>query len=321
MNRILPMLLCLSLIGCSSNSAPEWYYQSGTFAQDKIIGVGQGLSLTQAKKKALNSINEILWTEVDSSFSIRESERRINDKANTQSHLDSRINTKTTKISFSGVTYVKSEKHGKSYFVQASIGNKELINQLELDISEYEKEAENQIKNLSHQDKLLWWLGNNDAQERLHNASIRLAMLKSLDPNNSINITSAHLLLEMVSQTKSQIVIQVIPSYKDKRSASFVAEQITRTGLSTSTTKTNLVTHILGMKSEYRNKKVGDAYIATKLTNVELTNLSGTVIANNEVISSSNSITNFEFANEGAERHFSKQIEQQGIWKAIGIKL
>ncbi|OBT09513.1 hypothetical protein A9264_14700 [Vibrio sp. UCD-FRSSP16_10] len=309
------------IVGCSSSSAPDWYSKNGTKTTGYITGVGQGNSLPQAQTSALNSINEVLWTEVESSFSMQESERNLNKSTATQRYIDSNINTKTAKLALTNIDYVNSIKLGDVYFVEARVSKKDIIKRLNDDIKTTELTSKQRLNNLKHQDSLLWWLGTKDKQHELSNIHTKLTILSTLDGKSNTDIPYTLKLIEVIEQTKSKIIIQLKAVKSDRKSQLFLSEQIANNGISSVIDDQAQSTHTLKVDSEYRKNKVGEAYIATKLTDITLISKSGKIIATNEIISTGNSVINFKYAQEGAERHFSELIKKEGLWVAFGIKI
>lgn len=69
----------LVLSGCQSTK-PEWYLKPQADSDEYIYTVSQARTLSHAKKIAVNNINEKLWTQVESSFYMRDTVRETNGK-------------------------------------------------------------------------------------------------------------------------------------------------------------------------------------------------------------------------------------------------
>ncbi|MEZ8140857.1 LPP20 family lipoprotein [Enterovibrio sp. FF113] len=319
--KIYAALLPLLLAGCQSTTPPDWYIVETVNDPSYIYSVGEGRSLNLAKKSALSQINEQLWTQVDSSFSKDDSFRKINDGALSYESVKSTVNAKSAQLTLVGTEYMRSEQNDIAYYVQARVKRDNVKSQIESELSQIESNAEAQLKNLSHQDTLTWWLENNDLEDELSELYVRIGILSTMNEKGANEITYLPKLVATVDQVKSSIFVYIKPDANDKKSAAFVAEKFGAVGINTTTRKSRAVSHVLSMQSDYRKNMVGDAFITTKVTELSLRNIKGQTLSTSEVISTGNSVSNFKLSHEGAERHFSAQIEEEGIWKSLGLKI
>lgn len=307
------------LIGCQSTGAPKWYGSHPINDDIYLYADGKGRSLNAAKNSALSQINSQLWTQIDSEFSMNDSSRSINERELNSSYIDNKVNTSTAQISFSGIEYTKSQVNESSYFVQARIKRTAIEEQLISDITHIELDSKNRLNELKHKDKFIWWMENEDPQSRLDDIQVRLAILSGLNKRTDVAVIYTPKLVNLVPKTGSDILVRIVNSKHDLKSSDFLANKLAKHGVLTTKKRSNKVTHALTLTSEYRQSKIGKAFISTKLTQLKLVNSQGKLIANNELISTANSLTSYKFSKEGAERHFSAQIDELGLWQAIGF--
>ncbi|OEE57681.1 hypothetical protein A1OK_17120 [Enterovibrio norvegicus FF-454] len=320
MKKIFAALLPMIIVGCQSTTPPDWYIVETVNDPSYIYSVGEGRSLNLAKKSALSQINEQLWTQVDSSFTKDDRFRQINDSSLSYENVKSTVNAKSAQLTLIGTEYLRSEQNDIAYYVQARVKRDNVKSQIESELSQIESNAEAQLKNLSHQDTLTWWLENNDLEDELSELYVRIGILSTMNENGANEITYLPKLVATVDQVKSSIFVYIKPDANDKKSAAFVAEKFSAVCINTTTKMSQSVSHILTMNSDYRKNKVGDAFITTKVTELSLKNNKGQTLSTSEVISTGNSVSNFKFSHEGAERHFSAQIEEKGIWPSLGLQ-
>ncbi|MDD1793387.1 LPP20 family lipoprotein [Enterovibrio sp. ZSDZ42] len=319
--KIYAVLLPLVLVGCQSTTPPDWYNVETVNDPNYIYSVGEGRSLNLAKKSALGQINEQLWTQVDSSFTKNDSFRKINDGALSYENVKSTVNAKSAQLTLIGTEYLRSEQNDVAYYVQARVKRDNVKAQILTEIDQIESNAEVELKNLSHQDRLTWWLENNNLEDELADLYVRIGILSTMNEKRAVDITYLPTLVAEVDQVKSSILVYIKPDVNDKKSAAFIAEKFGAVGINTTTRKSRSISHILIMNSDYRKNMVGDAFITTKVTELSLRNINGQTLSTSEVISTGNSVSNFKLSHEGAERHFSSQIEEKGIWTALGLQL
>ncbi|WP_241908553.1 LPP20 family lipoprotein [Enterovibrio norvegicus] len=319
--RVLPMVFFpVFFSGCKSTTPPDWYAVETVNHPEYVYAAGEGRSLNLAKKSALSGVNSQLWTQVDSTFSMNDVYKKINDNTTSYESTSNKINAKSAQVTLTGVEYVRSEKNDVAYYVQARVGRDNIKSQLLSEVKQIESAAKLKIDNLSHQDKLIWWLDNRGSEAKLEDLYVRLAILSSLGSDEKNSVVYLPKLLGDISKVKSELLVSIRPDKKDKKSAAFISEKFSKEEIATTQSSSRQATHILTMKSEYRRGMVGDAYITTKLTDLVLKNKSGKTLASNEIISTGNSMTSYKLSQEGAERHFSALLEEAGIWQAVGLK-
>ncbi|ROV57457.1 hypothetical protein EGH82_23000 [Vibrio ponticus] len=307
------------LLGCQSVSEPKWYGSNQALDPDYIYAQAKGINLTSAKNSAVSQINAQLWMQVRSEYSSNESLRTINDNSDSNNYINNKINTSSAQIALSGIEYTEIDKNDINYFVQARIKRDIIVSQLESNAKKIESNAEIQLEKINHQDKFLWWLENKDAQDKLEQINMYSDIIMSLDNDKTIKINNTKVLVKEVSSIQSELLIHINRSSHDKLSADFLAQKFGKLGILNTQRNSRKITHQLKVRSEYRQSKVDNAYISTKLTNLLLINKKGKVLASNELISSANSLTSYKLSREGAERHFSAQIEELGLWSALGL--
>ncbi|PMN89758.1 hypothetical protein BCT23_21840 [Enterovibrio norvegicus] len=313
-------LLLVIPLGCQSTQPPQWYTDNNNVKNTKYIyALGEGRSLSAAKIAAISDINSQLWTQVDSSFSMNDVYRKINENSAYHESVNRKVNAKSAQVTFTGVEYVESDKNDFSYYVKARIEREKVKSQLLLGVGEIESVAKSKIENLAHQDKLTWWLDNQGIENKRKDLYVHLAILASLDNDYKYEIKYLPKLVDEISEVKSGLLLLIRQDKKDRKSANFVSEKLSGEGIATTKKLSRRTTHVLDMESEYRRGIVGDAYITTKLTNLIVKDKSGKVLSRNEVISTGNSLTNYYLSQEGAERHFSELLEEAGIWNAFGL--
>jgi len=324
MNKKQPKLIflisiCFVLFGCQSTKTPEWYTSVKPDTSEYIYAVGEGRSLPYAKKSAANQINERLWTQVESSFYMREVSTERNSKLNQQNLVDNQIKTKTERLTLNGIEYLQQSQNKHGYYVEVRIKKNIIRKQLKEELNQLNLQASRQLKALKNSDKLAWWLKNKDADKLKQSALVRVAMLSVVDEKSHYNTKAISELQEKVDEVKNSILIMIKTKKNDLKLATLLSEQFSKYNIATTIKDNNLKTNTLLLKTERRTNKVGDAYITTLITDISINNNYKKVVASSEIISSGNSVTSYKMSSEGAMRHFTEQVEQQGLWKAIGF--
>ncbi|MFA0525966.1 hypothetical protein AB4517_20605, partial [Vibrio sp. 10N.222.52.C3] len=169
----------LVLSGCQSTK-PEWYLKPKVDSDEYIYAASQARTLSHAKKIAVNNINEKLWTQVESSFYMRDTVRETNGKGFSNSLVDNKVNTKTESLTLNGIEYVQMEENDLGAFVEVRVKKSLVTQQLIREIKDLNRKSQIELDALSHEDKLLWWLDNRSVYQTEHDASVRIAMLSSL---------------------------------------------------------------------------------------------------------------------------------------------
>ncbi len=313
-------LLSLTLAACQSTAPPDWYTEIPTNDSQYFTAVGKGRSLQQAKKEALSQINSQLWTQIDSTYASRDVFQTQNDASSSHSYIDNKINSKTTSVTFNDIEYTKVEQNDLGYFVEARVERPTVIQQLKSDIKNSDHKAELQLAELKHQDSLTWWLNNRESAQQADFVAIRQAMLKSLKQDDIPLAPSVTQLVKSITEVKSNLLVRFISQSSNRKAAELLQNQFGDQGIQTTTKATSRVTHTLRLSSELRQNKVGQTFVATDLMTLNLQGRKGNTLASSEIISSGNSLTNYAFAKEGAQRHFAEIVANQGLWESLGIQ-
>ncbi|KXF83444.1 LPP20 family lipoprotein [Enterovibrio coralii] len=320
MKKLSLILLPFLMVGCKSTTPPDWYFSEETNNPSYIYAVGEGRSLSLAKKNAVGQINEQLWTQVDSSFTQHDQFREINNSSLSYQNVQNTVNAKSAQLTLTGTEYLKTDKNDIAYYVQARIKRDNVESQLKSELAQINNDAKASLIKLTHQDKLLWWLENSDLSGELSDYYVRKGILSSMESDAGSSNSHLFDLIKQSDKIKSELLILIKPDSQDKKSATFLSEKFSPLGISTTQRWSRAVSHVLVMDSEYRKSRVGDAFITTKITNLSLKDTSGITISSYEIIATGNSVSNFNLSHEGAERHFSQQIDEMGVWSSLGIQ-
>lgn len=313
---VIPIVLAS---GCQSTKKPEWYISPTPDSTEYIYVVGEGINLFNAKKSAVNQINERLWTQVESSFSMRETILNFQENQNYQSLVDNKINTTTSKLTLNGIEYIKQDEDDGVFFVEARIKKFTVRNQLKEELKQLNLDANQQILALRSTDPFIWWLNNKNVDDLRKFALVRVAMLSVVDEENEYNVNEISQLQEKVSEVKTQLLVKIVAKNEDEKMALLLSDMFSNQQITTTFKKNKYTTHILALDTERRANKVGEAFITTLITDVRVNNKYNKIVASNEVISSGNSISSYKMSSEGAMRHFADQVQNQGLWEAIGF--
>ncbi|PSV48231.1 LPP20 family lipoprotein [Photobacterium indicum] len=317
--KITLISITIFITGCASTTPPEWYTSPKPDTNKYIYAAAQGRSLSHAKKMAINNVNEKLWTQVDSSFYMRDVAKENNGQSTSNNLIDNKINTKTAKLTLNGVEFLNTEENELGFFVEVRVKKELVRKQLILELNQLNNNAQSQLDSLKNSDSLLWWLKNQNAFQLKKDALIRIAMLSVVSPQDKFNTLLLDESLVSLSSVNSSLLIQIKTNKRNKKSASLLSDKFSLENISTTNTYNKYTTHTLTLISEPRKNIIGDAYVSTLVTELKLINKKGKTIASNEIISSGNSVTSYKMANEGASRHFAQQIDDHGLWTSLGI--
>ncbi|MEZ9398693.1 hypothetical protein AB4393_07510 [Vibrio splendidus] len=321
LKRYLAIFVFFALIlttGCQSTK-PTWYSKPQADTNEYIYAVAQARTLSHAKKIAVNNINEKLWTQVESSFYMRETARETNGTGFSNSLVDNKVNTKTESLTLNGIEYAHMEENDLGAFVEVKIKKSLVTQQLIREIQDFNRKSQREIAALQHEDKLLWWLDNHNSYQMQHEVSVRIAMLSSLKPSYQVDVSSIEQLVITHEKVSSEINIRLSSDRESRKAVQLLGNQLSGFNIATSISKNKNQTHILKVASERRRNKVGDAFISTLVSNVEVVNMKSKTVSRSEIISTGNSVTSYKYADEGAARHFDEQVKEQGIWTALGL--
>ncbi|WP_146145925.1 LPP20 family lipoprotein [Photobacterium kishitanii] len=322
-NRIILNVCCLLLsifmMGCQSTTRPDWYSNIAGNDIDYIYAVGDGRSLSSAKKSALSQINEQLWTQVSSSSAYIEQFKQVNENQFSHQSADNRINTQSAEMIFTGIEFLQSAQDDAGFFVQARIKRENIKNQLKADLGAIEVRAQMILQQKAHQDLLIWWLANRTVDHLFRQYQVKVGVLSALDVTLVNKMTYLPQLATEVEKVRSSLLIRIVSDHRDRISIGVLQKQLALDGIATIEQTKPQITHTIIMKSNYRQSIVGDAFITTKFTDLITNNKNGKTLSKNEIISNANSLTNYKVSKDGAERHFSERMVEMGIWQSLGF--
>ncbi|OLQ72811.1 hypothetical protein BIT28_06380 [Photobacterium proteolyticum] len=313
--------VALTLSSCQSTAIPEWVTQPNVETNEHYFVVGQGRNILQAQNNALSQITKRLWTQVESSSYSRNILRQTNSDENFQSLNDLKIKTKTAPVILSGAHFTKSKKIDEyTYYVEAKISKSDIAYQLERELNEIEAEAKRQLHALSSTDPLVWWLRNRNVNQVRANALTRSTMLAAVSEQPSLTwMPVVNELQRKVDAVKASTVIYIKGSKRDKWMIKMLANQLSQEGISTTSSPATQYSHEIIFDTDWRQQYLMEAYITTVSANLLTRSKNSSVLGSHEVIATGNSVSSYKMAQEGAARHFSHQLEEQGVWVALGI--
>ncbi|MGR5061884.1 hypothetical protein [Photobacterium sp. DNB22_13_2] len=323
MKTLLALVGGLLLAGCQSTQTPEWVLHQTPDTNISYYAVGHGGTLRNAKNLAMDNINKKLWIQVESSGSLRQIVRDVNGSEDYLTQSDSNVNVKTAPLVLAGVQYSRSENSDGVYYVEAKISRENIIHQLNQELVTIDESSKTQLLSFKHSDPLIWWLDNRDTKNVKQNMLTRRAMLLAASNGNDhgVPMDSVIELERQTNKTKSQLLFSVKAENRDAWMSEFIKNHLSEKQISVTSgpQQNNGATHQISLTTDWRQSKVGDAYISTVIAKIALQNKNGKTIASREVIATGNSISNFTRSKESTSRHFSAQISDQGIWHFLGL--
>ncbi len=316
------ILACSLLYGCQTTAkVPSWYLNPVTTNATQLVAVGQGATLESAKQKALSALNQQLWTQVQSTGLSRNIANDINGREHYQQLNDFSVNTNTSSLALSGVSFPKAEQSGDTFYIEASVSKGTIESQLRADIAEYNAAAQFELDTLAQTDPLVWWLRNNNTAELEAKMASRQSMLYALSPAEKQKVAANVIpaLKAKVASVHSSLKVIVSAEPRDKWMRESITHYLNQNKISVVENRGEAHSHEFLLDSDWRKNYVADIYISTVQVNITIKNQQDLVIASNEVIANANSVTSFARADEGASRHFSAKLKAQNFWGALGL--
>lgn len=304
----------------STEKVPSWYLNPLATNGAQLVAVGQGITLENAKQKALSAINQQLWTQVKSTGKSRNIANDINGREHYQQLNDFSVNTQTSSFILSGVNFTKAEQRGDTFYIEARVNKETVKSQLRADIAEYNAIAQFELDTLAQTDPLVWWLKNNNIAELETKMASRLSMLSALSKSsNSAIVDTIAKLKTKVADVHASLIVVVSAGQHDKKMRESIVHYLNESKIKVVGSKTEPHSHEFVLYSDWRKSYVADIYISTVQVNITVKSQQQLVIASNEIIANANSVTSFERAEEGASRHFSAKLQAQNFWGALGL--
>ncbi|MCW8331912.1 LPP20 family lipoprotein [Photobacterium sp. SDRW27] len=321
--KLLGALLCLSMLtGCQTTpEVPEWFINPVSNTNIELYSVGKGRSLAAAKKMAMVEMNKQLAIQVESADSHQTNTNDVNGNETYQTTTRTNDKFKTAPMVFAGVEYDRIEQHGNIYFVEAKISKDKIKAQLISELKAIDDDTNTALLERQHSDLLVWWLKHRDIKNIKNRLKICQDRLRAVSYGEPVNkqIDNVIELERILAETQNQLLIKVDAKARDKEIKGFIESQFSEKNISTTNSNNKKITHRVKLSTNWRQNKVGDAYISTVIAKLSVKNKQGKAVASSEVIASGNSVSNYKMSKEGASRHFSAQMSDKGIWHFLGF--
>jgi hypothetical protein len=322
-------LLSLSVIllnACASSEPPEWFEQNIQDTNSDYIVLSHGLTMYDAKQKGLVEITQKLSTQVDTTVKIRNAGVAINldgqESTRTYGYTDISINSKSANLSLNGIETLASAENDSGAYVKLKIAKASVKLQMENELQQYEQKAQAEIEALRYQDSLEWWIKNRHIEEFVAQVNTRISILATVNPNKRYSAPITQSYANTVSRVKNDILIFISAKSVDTLIAQYVADVLSQQMLATTSVDRANATHRIELLSSYDTNKIGKYYRYTAKTKIAVKSRKrNKTIANSSIVSIGSSPNSLKMAKIGAAQDFSKQIQDDGLWKFLGFSV
>lgn len=325
-NLLQGLVICLMLNACASKSVtvPDWYQQAETNSTQSnsktMTSAAQGRSLDEAKKAALDQISSQIWVKLNSSSESSDTQvvNQINDDTTSYNHsrFASDVNTKTAGIVFTDVNYTKVEKIDGVYYVQASVKRSSIVRELESEITELNDKAKTIVNKLKYGNIFTWYFDNANFYKIKNQAQLKINILHALKSNAIPSITEIDYVVKKLVHTKSKILVAI--KSNDASIAKAIANKFAKKEIKTTFSLYSTATNRLNVAIKSQNKKIGDIFVTTLFINIDLKDRNENTLMSNEIISSGNSISNYQISKKAAIEKFITEIKNKNIYSIFG---
>lgn len=312
--------LLFIVIGCSSTtseqhstSIPNWYLVPPSDNAESIYGVGEALSVDQAKKMALRDISGKFSTKVTGYFMQSTSVLDDNIHSRTVNNIESQINN----LELSNYDVIEGAQVGNNYYVLLKMSRAAQAKQIADKVEHYNREAASRMYD-SNQDKLSWWLSQTKwLSNHSADAELYAAYLKYLNAESAIDKS-----WQTLSQQLNDIHRSICISIKDSTDQLKVASKLKPALLSGNHNIQigKRCAYQLSSSTKIKNSFVFKKHIALITANLAITK-GGKTITNSTITSNSSSVESSESATQLATSALITKIETQGIWSALGQEI
>ena len=316
MFKLLVLILPILVTACTSTDLPTWYVENVNNNQVMISGVGQGRTLSEAKKNAIEQISSQIWVNVESASRQTDSYVSNGNSEFNNNRFYNQIDTNTANIAFAGVEYNHIENRNGLYYVQATVERSEIVRQLKNDIEAIDTSANEIIKNLGVQDKIIWLFDNYSFINKRNEVINKVNILRSMGYDENININNVNVVYEEIKNINLNIVVR-IDSENSEISRAIITKLMSE-NIRGYSSKLLSYTNILSINIKNKNKKIGDIYITTLFISLVVKDKNGHLLMANDLISSGNSISNYKIAYLSAMHDFFNKINNMNVLTMLG---
>ncbi|WP_256384019.1 LPP20 family lipoprotein [Photobacterium toruni] len=318
MFKLLVLILSILVTACTSTDLPTWYIENVNNNQVMISGVGQGRTLSEAKKNAIEQISSQIWINVKSVSRQTDSYVSDGDSEYNDNRFYNQIDTNTANIAFAGVEYNQIEKINGFYYVQASVERSEIVRQLKNDIEDINISANEIIKQLGIQDELVWLFDNYSFINKRNKVISKVNILRSMRYNKDININNVNVVYKKIKNINSNLVVRI--DTKNNEISRAIITKLMSDNIRGYSSKLSSYTNVLSIKIKNKNKKIGDIYITTLFISLVVKDKNGHLLMAHDLTSSGNSISNYKIAYLSAVHDFVNKIKNMNVLVMLGYE-
>jgi hypothetical protein len=327
MKKIHAIILLTFLTACSSiglSSLPSWYLHPPKNNVAEIYGVGYGVSPDQATKFALNNISERISVTVSSNYEDVKQEARVNDQAIYEQNTLSDIKSQTQEIEFKNYEILKSLEQNKLIYVLLKVAREDVVSSYIAKIEKVDERIDLLTDRLSNKSVIDQLSRLNEAKPIIAQNRFNIEVTKSLNKNAALSkyITKYKNLLAKESKLRGAITIKIISKPSDKKVSDLVAKNLNdmHIKVSNNLNPSNKNHIILRVDTQMVQQKVYQSNMVNIDVNFKLMENFGSQIAANKVTLKGSSVVDSVNAVNQAINSLQGKINEQGLFRVIGLK-
>lgn len=314
------LLLLSSCIGASKNALndlPSWYVNPTQNDSANLYGVGEGFTIQEASKSALNNLSSKLSVSIssDSSSLIEENKYSFNEQ------FAQKINEETAKITFNNYKIDKSHTDGRRFYAQIGVDKYDFIKTQTLILEKNHKRMRDLYDYSKGKNILIKRNKLAQINDLAASSSVINQILNSLNsnPNYQKNLDKYHFYHNSYNNILDKIEFFITSD--DEKVKDVITKSLNSQNLKINNVKNNsknLV--ILTIKTKKNSQNIYNSNITKLNLTFRLIDDKNRVLASNLIdISGASMKDNQKLSFKQALRNLDIKIQTDGILKIIGI--
>jgi hypothetical protein len=320
--------ICLMMqVFCAGNaesySLPKWYLNPPKNDQHKLYGVGQGVTVDDATKEALNQIASKLSVTVSSNWEKSERQATASGSSVYTSEINSNLKSQVAEIKFNNYEIVDNEILDRKTFVLVSVDKDTLLTDKKNEFLNAHFEIENIYATAQNKSIVGKVADLKSLKSKMLHASQLLNMIESLDPTyktreyfDKYNLYLAgarsalsELRICLLSDPESDDLVPIIKEYLNNANITIVTDDREE--------DKNTVT--VTLKTEVKKLQVYGSKMLKLYTKIEVTAFAHDLVASSKIESKGSSMIGFSEAGKAAALDLEAKIKAKGILNVLGI--
>ena len=330
--RFIASCICLCLFSimsalCAGNagsySLPKWFLNPPKNNHDNLFGVGQGMTVEDATKEALNQVASKISVTISSNWEKTESQRTSGGSIAYSKEINNNLKSKVAEIRFNNYEVLDNDILDQKVYVLVAVNKNTLLMDKKSELSNIDSQIKD-IYNMAQSKSIIEKIADLKTVNRKAVDGMSLAsMISSLDPSFAAKDYFDRYNGYLASERKALSEIRVYLSYahESEDMMPIIKEHLNKADISIvsepNDNDKNLVT--VDIQTDSKEMQIYGSKMVKLYTIFEVRSFSRDLVASSKIETKGSSMINFQEAGKAAALELNEKIKVKGILNVLGI--